>query len=480
MMCMKKFTDNPWRLLALISTSVYVIFWALWYFCYKYVLIWLEGYSYFSTLPDYWELCKSLPSGFLIYVGSFLHQFYLMPAVGAAIQALFDLWPVLCTGIMVIRLTKDPGRFLWISLIPLPFFAYQQFWDLNLLLALKWFIVFTSAMLVVILVTSFRLLGIVIPRWICNTAFSITISVAALGLSIYFLVGFDPRTREHEERACLEFLGERHLWDDILERVSPQEARSDEFKKRYALLALTEKGILSDYAFRYGLAGSDDFFFSETIEPMSLNFNALLYQCLGMHNASIHQSYQFGVQSVSGVGFASLRRMADLYIDLKDYRLAKKYVDVLSHSSCYRSWVNERISKLEAIKDSVPSYSDPTYAATIANFTHTISSMVDRNRGNRKYTDLLLCSLLADEEGDKFKKIFSYVAQVQYPSGKDLPRLYEEALILIAMVDPDILAAYSISEDTQRRFADYVNMMNAGRGTQALRKHADTYWAYSY
>ena len=48
------------------------------------------------------------------------------------------------------------------------------------------------------------------------------------------------------------------------------------------------------------------------------------------------------------------------------------------------------------------------------------------------------------------------------------------------MVDPYALNGYVISEDTQARFADYVNMMNAGKGTQALRKHADTYWAYSY
>ena len=106
--------------------------------------------------------------------------------------------------------------------------------------------------------------------------------------------------------------------------------------------------------------------------------------------------------------------------------------------------------------------------------------MVDRNRDNRKYADLLLCSLLADEEGEQFKQIFRYVAEIQYPTGDTIPRLYEEALILIAMVEPDVLAGYKISEDTRRRFADYITMMNAGKGTQALRKHADTYWAYSY
>ena len=93
---------------------------------------------------------------------------------------------------------------------------------------------------------------------------------------------------------------------------------------------------------------------------------------------------------------------------------------------------------------------------------------------------MFLCSLLADEEGDKFLNMIRYVASVQYPDGRNLPRLYEEALILITMVDPQAISGFVISDDTVQRFSDYVNMMNAGRGTQALRKHADTYWAYSY
>ena len=53
-------------------------------------------------------------------------------------------------------------------------------------------------------------------------------------------------------------------------------------------------------------------------------------------------------------------------------------------------------------------------------------------------------------------------------------------LILIAMVDPSVMEGFTVSEETQQRFADYVSLMNAGKATLALRKYADTYWAYSY
>ena len=127
-----------------------------------------------------------------------------------------------------------------------------------------------------------------------------------------------------------------------------------------------------------------------------------------------------------------------------------------------------------------PAYEYDANQSNIANFIHTISSMVDMNRDNRKYADLLYCALLSEEEGEMFKSMFRNLAVYQYPSGKDLPRLYEEALILIAMTEPEVLNGFTISVDTQQRFSDYVGLMNAGRGTQALRKHADTYWAYSY
>jgi len=175
-----------------------------------------------------------------------------------------------------------------------------------------------------------------------------------------------------------------------------------------------------------------------------------------------------------------MRRLADTYIELKDYDLAKKYVDILSYSTCHKSWVKERLPRLDAIKTEQPLYVYDEYKATISNFSHTISSMVDRNRDSRKYADLLLCSLLADEEGDQFLSIFRYIAESQYPYGTQIPRLYEEALILISMVNPDAVSGFVISDDTRKRFNDYVNLMNAGRGNQALRKYSDTYWAYSY
>jgi len=477
---MKKSSITPVRLIVLTSTIIFLIFWAVWFFFYRHYLIWLEGYSFFSTLPDFASQYLRVEEGLPGYIGSFLHQFYSMPAIGAAIQSLITLCPSICLAVIVVRVFKNPETVLWIALLPLPFMTYRLFWDLYLYYTLIAVLVFVAVMLAVVVITIFFKPEFDFPVFLRGGWLNVSVLLISTLLSVYFLTGYDKRNRLHEEYAHLEFLGENHRWSDILSRVSPKEARQDELKKAYVLLALSESGLLSEYAFVYGLDGQDDFVFSDKIDPLYLNYNALFYQCNQMHNAVIHQAYQQGVQSVTGVSFSTMRRLADTYIELKDYDLAKKYVDILSYSTCHKSWVKERLPRLDAIKTEQPLYVYDEYKATISNFSHTISSMVDRNRDSRKYADLLLCSLLADEEGDQFLSIFRYIAESQYPYGTQIPRLYEEALILISMVNPDAVSGFVISDDTRKRFNDYVNLMNAGRGNQALRKYSDTYWAYSY
>lgn len=469
---MKKF------LVAVLAISA--ILWSVWFFAFRHYLIWLEGYSFFSTLPDFASQYFSVKEGLPGYIGAFLHQFYSIPALGACIQVALAVLPVICLGIIVMRIFRNPEKLQWIAFLPLPIVIYRQFWDLHMYYTILVVLISVALMLVVLIVTCFRKVKIKFPDFLTHMYLMPFAAVVSLLISVYLLLGADANNKRHEEYARLEYLGEHHRWEDILKAVSSKDASGDELKRAYALLALSESGLLTEWAFRYGLDGQDNFIFADIVDPLYLNYNALFYQCNDMHNAVIQQSYQQGIQSVTGVSFSTVRRLADTYLALSDYNLAKKYIDILSHSFCHRKWLKDRKARLEAIRYATPSYEYDENKSNIANFVHTISSMVDHNRDNRKYADLLFCSLLSEEEGDKFKVLFSNLAPYQYPSGKDLPRLYEEALILISMTDPQVLNGFTISADTQRRFYDYVGMMNAGRGNQALRKHADTYWAYSY
>ena len=54
----------------LLLSLTYVALWAVWYFAYPYFLIWLEGFSFFTTLPDFTAIHFHLPEDTFRYVGS--------------------------------------------------------------------------------------------------------------------------------------------------------------------------------------------------------------------------------------------------------------------------------------------------------------------------------------------------------------------------------------------------------------------------
>ena len=124
---MKNFKVPIYMHVILYAVTLFVVLWCMWYFCYHHSLLWLEGFSYFSTLPDVLSLSVVLPDGILKYAGAFLLQFYYYPVVGAALQALYAVVIMLCAMVVVIRLFDNPSHLLWLAAVPVPFFVGGQY-----------------------------------------------------------------------------------------------------------------------------------------------------------------------------------------------------------------------------------------------------------------------------------------------------------------------------------------------------------------
>lgn len=465
------------KILLIFATAV---LWAGWYICYPNYLRWLEGYSFFSTLPDFTSIYLILPKDIFRYVGAFLLQFYNHPVIGAMVQALFPVVVVLSGYVIVRRLFRNHDWLIWIAFIPLPFFVSSQMDDMTLthsVSVMSWSLL---AMVVMCILTCFGKPLKKLPGIFHHRNLALCVIVASVCISLVTIVRKSPLNGKYEELTYLEYLGNNHQWDKILKTVSAQEAIKDEFKRKYALLALSETGLLTEYAFRYGLSSPDDFVYMEAEDPFRLNFNMLYYRCLGMNNPVIHQAYQQAVQSLPGVTFHSIRTLADIYLEYKDYDLAKKYIDILSHSTCHGKWVKERLPILESIKGVEPDYNASEQNYRLDNFFRDISAMVDRHQGDPKYADLLMCGVLSQMDGNRFLQVFHAVAPSLYVDGRRIPTLYQEALLLIASKEPDILQMYRIDEEVWEKFTDFTNLMSSGKTAQAKRKYAGTYWAYVY
>ena len=112
-------------------------------------------------------------------------------------------------------------------------------------------------------------------------------------------------------------------------------------------------------------------------------------------------------------------------------------------------------------------------------FLRDLSSMVERYKQNTKYADYLLCGLLADKDGNRFFQVFTILHPRLYSDG-NIPTLYQEALLLNASKEPDILQMYRIDEEVWEKFNDFTELMRSGKTAYAKRKYAGTYWAYVY
>ena len=457
-----------------------IALWAGWYICYPNYLRWLEGYSFFSTLPDYTSIYLTFPKDIFRYAGAFLLQFYSLPAIGAMIQALLPIVVVLSVYVIVRRLFKNHDWLIWLAFIPLPFFVSGQMDDMTLTRSVSIMSWVVLAMIVVCMLTSFGKPLKKLPGIFHHRNIALAVIIVSVCTSLVTLVRKSPLNGKYEDLTYLEYLGNNRQWDKILKTVSVQESVKDEFKRKYVLLALSETGLLTEYAFRYGLSSPDDFVYMKAEDPFRLNFNMLYYRCLGMNNPVIHQAYQQAVQSLPGVTFHSLRTLADMYLEYKDYDLAKKYIDILDHSTCHGKWVKERLPRLEAIKDVEPDYNGSEDNYRLDNFFRDISAMVDRHQGDPKYADRLMCGVLSQKDGNRFLQVFHAVAPSLYVGGRRIPALYQEALLLIASKEPDILQMYKIDEEVWEKFNDFTELMRNGKAAQANRKYAGTYWAYVY
>ena len=477
---MKNFKLPIYMHVILYAVTLFVVLWCVWYFCYHHSLLWLEGFSYFSTLPDVLSLSVVLPEGLLKYAGAFLLQFYYYPVVGAALQALYAVVIMLCAMVVVIRLFDNPSHLLWLAAVPVPFFVGGQYWDYTLTRTLTWIIVSMVVAVVVYVLTIRKHKAFHLSRYIANVAVEVVALIVIMGFSVYNLCYEDSSCREYEHIWKMEHLAEARQWDALLDITSPDEAQENGFVRRYALLALLEKGRLADGMFLYNVTSANDFWFTDREEPMCRNYNAMLFRSLGVSNEVIHNTFQQQLQSEFGMSFTVLRRLVETNLDAKNYALAKKYMDILSHSTVMKHWVDERKPRLELIKNVKPTFESKGEQFKTSDLMVITSEMFNLHPNNRKCADMVLCGMLAEKNCKDFYLAFKVIAEKQYAHGEHIPRYYQEALMLISVNTPRALEGYTIDSDVRSDFKDVKEMVINGEKERVKSLYPNTFWAYYF
>ena len=466
----------------IILLSALVALSLIWFFRYPNLLVWLEGFSFFTTLPDYTFLNMDIQGASLRYVASWLLQFYRFPLAGAVIQALIPVLSAVCILVAVRSIFKEIEGLAWLAFLPLPWIVFSQTGgDLTLVRSLAYLAVVAAVSVVAMMVMLVPgLKKIVLPELFRNRILNYGLVAVSLVVSLFF-VWNSPVNRRYEQVAEVEHLAENQEWDRILETVSVQEAVVDEYMRKYVLLALSETGNLADYAFAYGLSGSEDFLFKDAKEPLKQTFNMLFYKSACMHNSTIYFAYQQATLSVLGLTFDSVRALADAYIALGDPVLGEKYVDIMEHTSCHGRWVKERRNMIAGLSENICDAERSEFEKELwGDFIPDMIRMSRKYPDIHKYSDYLMCGLLADRRAYEFYDIFKAAADSRFASDARIPRIYQEALLMIVGHQPEEISRYSLNEDVLKSYSDFMTLVSQGRGMYAKKKYAGTYWSYIY
>ena len=322
----------------------------LWYFIYPETLGNIEAESFFVWTPDYIGLKRSEGvAGLLSLASQFVSQFFRWREGGAFIQAL--LFGCVLGGMDLLWSRLRCWEASWFSWVVAGVFLCMQLRWGSLEPALTTLVVIGIIIVCLIFLRRWmrlnlpvRVLGITNPK--VRTGLSVLIVLLAF---VFFVVS--PSAHKREKRIAVKQAATATAWNYVLYQITPDGASHDSILRRYALLALAGQDQLVENLSKFHLSSPNDFYYYLPSLPEERYFNALFYRMLGLYNEYVHQLFETGIQYSGGMTFGCLRQITDGYLKMGNVRLARKYLIVLSRSTCHGDWVKARLALLEALEE---------------------------------------------------------------------------------------------------------------------------------
>jgi len=460
----------------------------VWYKFFNGYIWYMEGITFFTFGRDFQALQYSMPSDWAEYAGAFLQQFFRYTAAGAAIQTLFACIILISAEITIWKLLQN-RKLLWLAFIPVTVFMYFQFEKITLvdvedatLEYAIWWITISIITAIIISILPITQKHQIRRRRRIPASGTLTYILPCLLLGLCFYFGaFNSKIRTVENNYRLDRLADMQNWDRLLKSISPSETLTSPIRLRLALLALSEKNLLAERLFAYGVTEPNCFIYKNHNELFCHIFNSQFFSALGFYNETIHHAFEAGMQSPRGVSFRSLRTITDACLYLGNKPLSEKYLEIMSHTCTYGKWVRsrERYLASENFKQEQPTGKEFFIGAH--SFLSDIARIIDRYPDNRKAIDYLLCGLLISKDTEMFISVFNMHNIKEIYAGK-LPRHYEEALLVAGTQHPELTQKYAISKDRLAQFVEFHNLLNSGINNRKLleQKYRDSFWYYYY
>lgn len=323
-------------------------------------------------------------------------------------------------------------------------------------------------------------------RRLNKRSYSIVSVILVFAVSVFFLFKiYNPQTARVVELEKLIFEGR---WNEAIRFQEKKPARNL-IGEYFYNIALSETNQLCEKLFN----GPQDFLAGSLVLPWGdehLNRGGYFYYSIGLINEAHRWAYEEMV--VYGYRPQNIELLTKTSLISGDYRIARKYIDILKRTIYYRKRALE-YEKMADNPDLIPSH--PELGAKLKllpknNFfiqfnepQNNLPLILEGQPDNRQAIEYYLAGLLLT------KKVELAVNNIKNMKGSGytrIPRNMEEAALIYynsTKVLPD-LGGLTISTETQKRFEQYVATYKILRQRSALNKGAmqkefgDTFWYY--
>ena len=384
--------------------------------CQPYTFIYQEQDGLFLWTGDYFTRMLRFPLPLSGIVGDYLTQFFRYQYVGPVIAAL--------EGVLVFFLVRGILS------------RFRLGWDVlsALLACIAWVAMAfapsakTGVAILLLLLPVFLLSRLLPPAptrplkaWVewGGTA------VLVLGVGIF--LALDSRIGSREKTSALRVSVIQSDWNALLSVATPEAVREDRSMLPFAMMALGGKGQLGDRIFDYDIQSEDDFDMADQEDSyVSLFFRGFLYEQLQCPNEAVHNFFQLATVQPHGQSFLVLRQLVSDHYRMGNFTLARKYLAILSRSSCNGRFVKYYEALL---RKGVPREADSlAFRKTVPLMSHdpfyNLFTLDANGFRSQFLIDRVLCTLLLRDDLSKFKTLFLSVRDL-YPV---VPRYYQRAL----------------------------------------------------
>lgn len=362
--------------------------------------------------------------------------------------------------------------------IPLPWnhtWIGTAFYKGNTIPDLLWWLLFTPAILLLLTKSTGKLLsGIKYPEK--------TGSFLFIGIFIGTIVALQYNKNQREETIYrLDHLLKKQDWQQIVQIAEKQPFHNQVFVS-YVNIALLNQGLLPDKMMNFSQRPEVNEFWTSSYLPMFLTGES--YYHLDMYNAARAYLFMANTQSPLSASPFIYLRLAELETVRGNAKAGMKYVQALKQTLFYREQAEKMEQAIQGsnyrqeIQSKIDRYTEND-SFLAKEMLYNVTCKHKEDPYNRKVLDFLLAKYILAND---YKNFLHCIAGLPYSIGNDIPRLYQEFLLMYAYMldDNTLIKKWGIQQAVVTDFYKYLQINQSGQSEQKIKEELKKTFGHSY